>query len=138
MAITPNSLHGTALSGAPQQAPTLVPSSLGLLIQNLLGRRPAHHPLHPSVVVGVVLLHLFHLPFVTEEERGHRAPSDKGEIGIGALVADEVLFTLESLVQDAVDADDLLLVALDGGLEALVMEIPEPVQSASKHPQCTF
>lgn len=107
--------HSTHWAGArEQQSPCLLRIHLCLLIQDLLSRRPVHQPLHPSVVVGVVFLHLFHLGFVTKEPRHKRAPRDKGQIGIGALVAHEVLLALQSLVQDTIDAEDLLPVALDG------------------------
>ena len=109
-----------------------MPRSLGLLFQNLLGSRPAVQPLYPSSVVGIIFLHLFQARVSSKKPRYHGIPRNEGEICISTLVADKVFLALESLVQHAVDAYDLLLVALDGGLQLLMVEVCEPVDKINR------
>ena len=53
-------------------------------------------------------------------------PGDKGQGGVGALVADEILAALQRAVDDAGHALDLVQVALDGGGELFGVEAREP------------
>ena len=90
-------------------------------------------PLNPSSIIRVIFLHLFQTRISTEKPRNHGIPRHEGEIRIGTLVANKIFLALECFIQDAVDAYDLLFVALDSGLKLLVVEIGKPMEQNKRY-----
>lgn len=104
-----------------------MPTNPRLLLQHLLHPLPPRQPAHPLPIIRIIPLHLLHLLLVLQQKPGHASPRHEGQVGVGALVADEVVFALEGGVEHGGDAEDFGFVALDCGGEGFVVEVSEPV-----------
>lgn len=87
------------------------------LLLRLLCSRAVRDSLPPSPVVRELLLNLGveSIALLTEDKGQDHLPRDKGQIGIGVLVANKVFGTLlfEVLVQDSKHTLDLFAVSLN-------------------------
>ena len=63
---------------------------------------------------------------LTEHLRHHARPRDVAQVGIGAFVADEILFAFEDVVENHGYADNLLFIPFPCRVDLLLMEMVEP------------
>ena len=98
---------------------------LHIRLNHLLHHRPVSQTLHPSGIVWIILVD--DIDSIIASSEGNRIrPVDKAQVGVGALVANEVLLAFQGIIEDHRDAYDLFLVALDDRWYLLGMEVGEP------------
>lgn len=125
-------IPNAALNGQGSMLHSML-TSLLLLLHHFLDSRPLHQSLHPLFIQRTFLLHLLQLLLRTAKQKpSHSCPRHESEVGVGALIAGEVGFPagFEGGVDDAVDAEDLVLVAGDGAGEFFRVEVTEPVKAS--------
>ena len=86
---------------------------LHVCLDHLLHYGPCCQTLHPSGIVGIVLVD--DIDRIIASREGDRiGPGDEAQIGVRALVANEVLLALQGIIEHHRDTFDLVLVALNG------------------------
>ena len=103
---------------------------LGLVVGHLLHTRPRHDFLVPRVEMRELLCDVRRVPLGIHQQPDQiPVPRHKGQVGKGDLVSDQILgaLLLQVPIDDAGDTLDLVAVAVDGGLDALLrVEEAEP------------
>jgi hypothetical protein len=97
-----------------------------LVRHDLLHNRPLQQSLPPRPVCGVLLWNLHAFELLTEKPGRYGVPRDEHQVRNRALLAHQVLLPLQGQVEDVENADDLVLIALDGTGELLGVEFLEP------------
>ena len=97
---------------------------LSLLLKSSLHGRSIQESLHPSAIIGIILLEID--LFTGKHVRQGGVPGDKGQIGIGALIAHEVVARGQHFVQHLGHAPGFVAVALNGRGQLFRVEVGEP------------
>lgn len=107
---------------------TMRPPRLRDFSQSLRHRRPLDHSGHPRLIFWMLLHNTIMLAELLQQTLANAPPSDKRQVGVSALVADEPsgAVAFEAEVKDTRNAIDLVDVAVDGGLDLFRMEACEP------------
>lgn len=93
--------------------------------QHFLHRRPRLQAVHPRSEVLTLRYRLVDHPALVNVAN-RSIPRHEAQVRIAALIPDQVLLALQGYIQHLCDADDFLLVALDGAGEFLGVEVSKP------------
>lgn len=98
-----------------------------LLLEDRLDRWSGHQPLYPRVVI-LVASDIERL--ILADPRNQAVPRQERQIGVCALVTNEVFLALEAAINDADHTDHFLAVPLNSAWDLLGVEINEPCRLA--------
>lgn len=101
----------------------MLSNSSSSVLESLSHRGPSFNPLQPSIQVREVLSHV---DGTSKSCPNGNIPRHESRVNIAVLASNEILLTLQLLVQHTRHPPDLIQIPVDGTLDLLLVENTEP------------